>query len=205
MTTSVTTLLLFNTDPQSLVADILGANPTATTILLNCPPGTDSDDCGTYNETITIGPWAMATPPPDATSGVYDLLVTEDTEFYYSQHCDMSKAVPVDCTTTNLGGNDDGSPTATFTNVQSTDSLFAWTYLPVTITAGLDKLAAAASATGSTSLSSGSVATTTASTTIISGTVSAASATATNAAMRGHGDALTGTVALLGLAFSWLF
>jgi len=112
--TTVVNLLLFDTDPQALVASVISANPTATAYLLNCREGTDSDDCGTYNESITVGPWAAASAT--ATTGVYDLNLIEQGEFTFSIHCAMSQTVPATCTTINIGGNNDGTPTATYTS-----------------------------------------------------------------------------------------
>ncbi|KAI0126842.1 hypothetical protein BJ170DRAFT_420898 [Xylariales sp. AK1849] len=207
-TTSVTSLLLFNTDAdQTLVAEVLGADPTATTFLLNCPSGTDSNDCGTYDESVTIGPWAQATPPPSASTGVYDVHISMGTEWLYSQHCEMSQTVPVTCTTTNIGGNDDGSPTFTFATVDPTDGILGWEYFPVTITSGLEKLASAtaSSESGATTVTG---TTGTSGTTVLTGTQtstgSAVSSTGTSAAIRGHGDAITGTFALAGLFLGWL-
>ncbi|KAG8672908.1 hypothetical protein FPOAC2_06326 [Fusarium poae] len=132
---------------QSLVAEVLGADATATTYLLNCPPGTDGNDCGTYNNSLTVGPWASKTIPAGAAStGNLDIFITmpsEDKEddWRMSVHCKMSHTVAKDCTTINLGGNDDGSPTAT---ISGTDELeqYDLTYAPVVITAGLDLLSA---------------------------------------------------------------
>lgn len=134
MATSVTKILLFDTESDAtLVADVLAADATATTFLLNCPSGTDSNDCGTYNESVVVGPWAKPTPPPDASTGVYDMEVNMGTEWFFHLHCNMNKTAPVDCTTTNIGGNDDGTPTATFTSVASNDDYLAWAYVPVTV------------------------------------------------------------------------
>jgi hypothetical protein len=205
-TTSVTKIFLVGGgDSQTLVADVLGANPTATTFLLNCPPGTDSDDCGTYNDTVVIGPWAKPTPPPDATTGVYDESLTITGEFTFNLHCEMNATVPAVCTTTNIGGNDDGSPTATFSSPQSDDGIVGWGYYPITITSGLEKLA---SATEATTSASGTSATNAADTTILTGTAShttgSASASPTNAAMVGRGEPMAGTLALVGLVLSFL-
>jgi hypothetical protein len=132
---------------QSLVAEVLGADATATTYLLNCPPGTDGNDCGTYNNSLTIGPWASETIPAGAAStGNLDIFITmpsEDKEYdwRFSVHCEMSKTIAKDCTTINLGGNDDGSPTSTIT-VSDELREFDLTHLPIVITAGLDLLSA---------------------------------------------------------------
>lgn len=206
---SVTKVLLFDTGPQTLVADVLAADATATTFLLNCPSGTDSNDCGTYNETVVVGPWAKPTPPPAASTGVYDLEINMGSEWFFHLHCDMSSTVPVDCTTTNLGGNDDGSPTATFTSIATDDSNLGWAYAPITITSGLELLASAtAAAESGSAVSSG--ATSTDSTTALSGTASgtqtqsAASTTGTSAATLGRSEPFAGTVALVCLALGWL-
>ncbi|RGP81250.1 hypothetical protein FLONG3_632 [Fusarium longipes] len=130
---------------QSLVAEVLGADATATTYLLNCPPGTDGNDCGTYNNSLTVGPWASETIPPGAaTTGNLDLFITmpsEDKEddWYFSVHCEMSKTVAQKCTTINRGGNDDGKPTSTITDPDELQG-YNVTHQPVVITAGLDLL-----------------------------------------------------------------
>ncbi|ETS75219.1 hypothetical protein PFICI_13703 [Pestalotiopsis fici W106-1] len=202
-TPSITSVLLFNTDEQTIVADVLGADATATTFLLNCPPGTDSDECGTYNETVVVGPWAKPTPPPDASTGVYDLEVNMGTEWFFHLHCDMSETVPVACTTTNLGGNDDGTPTATVTFASSDYSDLSFDWTPVTITAGLEMLASA-TGTGSAA-SSVSSATSTGGSVAVTQTGTAATASATNAAMLGRGEPFAaGSLALAGLALGWL-
>ncbi|CEI62374.1 hypothetical protein FVEN_g12066 [Fusarium venenatum] len=141
-----TSLPLPHYGTQSLVAEVLGADATATTYLLNCPPGTDGNDCGTYNNTLTVGPWASQTIPAGAAStGNLDIFITmpseDEDDWRMSVHCKMSHTVAKGCTTINLGGNDDGSPTST---ISDTDELEAYdlTYAPVVITAGLDLLSA---------------------------------------------------------------
>ncbi|KAH6892382.1 hypothetical protein B0T10DRAFT_483702 [Thelonectria olida] len=136
-------------DPQTLVAQVLKAEPTATAYLLNCPDGTDSNDCGTYNMSITLGPWASKTPPAGAPkTGAFDLFVGYDDPadpWTFSLHCDVSKTVGEECTTINVGGNNDGHPTATFTSPDDLEDqgLATFVYFPVTITAGLDLIASA--------------------------------------------------------------
>ncbi|RFN52883.1 hypothetical protein FIE12Z_2896 [Fusarium flagelliforme] len=130
---------------QSLVAEVIGADATATTYVLNCPPGTDGSDCGTYNNTVTIGPWASKTLPPGAAStGDLDIFITmpsedEEYDWRFSLHCDMSRSVAKKCTTINIGGNDDDHPTATLTASEDLAEL-TLVYAPVAITAGLDIL-----------------------------------------------------------------
>ncbi|KAM0304241.1 hypothetical protein ACHAPM_002316 [Fusarium culmorum] len=129
---------------QSLVAEVLGADATATTYVLNCPPDTDGNDCGTYNNTVTVGPWGSKTIPAGAaTTGNLDIFITmpsdDEDDWKMSVHCKMSHTVAKACTTINLGGNDDGSPTATVTASDELE-MFDLTYAPVVITAGLDIL-----------------------------------------------------------------
>ncbi|KAF5006014.1 hypothetical protein FDECE_7588 [Fusarium decemcellulare] len=50
-----------------------------------------------------------------------------------------TETVATACTTTNIGGNDDGSPTATMTSFEQLED-YEFHYDPVTITKGLDLL-----------------------------------------------------------------
>ncbi|GAB7339736.1 hypothetical protein MBLNU457_6301t1 [Dothideomycetes sp. NU457] len=144
-------LLLFDTDPQSIGATVLYANPTATAYRLNCVPG--EDECGTFNETVTVGPWAP--PAATASTGVYDLSVeVPDEDFSFSIHCVMSGTVPATCTTTNIGGNSDDGATAVYTSPASDDSVLAWQYMPVTIVAGQELLGGAGPSAAQTASSS---------------------------------------------------
>jgi hypothetical protein len=96
--TSITKVLLFDTEADAtLVAEVLAADATATTFLLNCPSGTDGNDCGTYNESVVVGPWAKPTPPPDASTGVYDVEVNMGTEWFFGMYKIMSGVLLVFC------------------------------------------------------------------------------------------------------------
>ncbi|KAF2150430.1 hypothetical protein K461DRAFT_295713 [Myriangium duriaei CBS 260.36] len=166
--TSVLTYNLVGIDPnQTLVGSVISADSTATALLLNCPSGTDSDDCGIYNASVTFGPWALATPPPSASTGTYDMHITEagdpdatgtataDAPWTFNVHCQVVSTTQINvCTTTNIGGNNDGTPTATLTNPDPTD--YGATKIPITITGGLEKLAAASSSTSGSGSGSGS-------------------------------------------------
>ncbi|EXA34137.1 hypothetical protein FOVG_14579 [Fusarium oxysporum f. sp. pisi HDV247] len=59
MSTSVKELLLVPSDAMTLHGKVLGADATATTYLLNCPP--DAESCERNGQTITLGPWAEKT------------------------------------------------------------------------------------------------------------------------------------------------
>ena len=145
--TETVDLLLFNTEPYplgpALGASVLYANPTATAYVLNCMNGTNPAACGTYNQSVTIGPWAQTSA--GAATGVYDAYINLSTQSAtVSVHCDMSSTVPATCTMTqNLGGSDMPGATATaavWTTPASNYSAFSWGYMPVTITAGQQKL-----------------------------------------------------------------
>lgn len=144
---SLVTSLLFPDgffDPQTLVVQVLHAQPTATTYLLNCPDGTDSNDCGTYNVSVTLGPWASKTHSPGADiTGAFDLFITDSWDpWKFSVHCEVSGTRGQECTTVNIGGNDDGHPTAVITSPEELDEdgFATFAYYPVTITSGLELL-----------------------------------------------------------------
>ncbi|RSL89602.1 hypothetical protein CEP51_001140 [Fusarium floridanum] len=139
----VTSLLWIDTD-EHLLAKVLSAEPSATTYLLNCTPEPDGRDCGLY-VTVTLGPWASETPPPSAArTGDFDLYITDPVNpWRFSLHCGMSGTVPQKCTTINIGGNDEGRPTATLESEEDLEEQgFAeFGYATVTITEGLELLA----------------------------------------------------------------
>ncbi|KAL9092660.1 MAG: hypothetical protein Q9159_000731 [Coniocarpon cinnabarinum] len=127
-------LFMYGTDPQPLVASVVDASPSATTYLLGCAPGTSSDDCGTYNATITAAPSA------------WDASVVMGDAFSDSVHCEMtSSTIPGRCTEVATGSEANFPGTSIYTP-QSTD----YAVLPVVVTAGTEKLAStSATSTGS--------------------------------------------------------
>ncbi|KAF9776838.1 hypothetical protein IL306_004925 [Fusarium sp. DS 682] len=164
----VTSLPIFaDAGAPTLVAEVIGADADHTTYVLNCPyvdPESEEfqtmDDCGVYNNTYILGPWMSKTLPPGAAStGDLDLFVTmpsDEHDWRFSIHCEMSRTVAQKCTTINIGGNDDGHPTATITGSEELDDygLATFSFGPVSITAGQELLnakhaSATATATGS--------------------------------------------------------
>ncbi|KAI8652047.1 hypothetical protein LRP88_11044 [Fusarium phalaenopsidis] len=145
MTSSLVTSILWVNPDGSLVAKVLGAEPSATTYLLGCTLEPDGRDCGRY-AAVTLGPWASETPPLGvARTGDFDLYITDSIEpWKFSIHCEMSGTVPQKCTTINIGGNDDGHPTATFGSEEDVEEegFGGFGYATVTITEGLELLAA---------------------------------------------------------------
>ncbi|UPK99895.1 hypothetical protein LCI18_010830 [Fusarium solani-melongenae] len=147
MPSSLITSLLWIEPSESLVAKVLGAEPSATTYLLGCTPEPDrrnDGDCGLY-VAWTLGPWASETPPPGAArTGDFGIYISDSIDpWKYSMHCKMSGTVPQICTTINIGGNDDGHPTATFGSEEEVEEegLGGFGYATVTITEGLELLA----------------------------------------------------------------
>ena len=227
-TNPVINLLLFDTDPQPLAASVISANPTATAYLIGCPPDTDSDACGTFNETVTVGPWAAASPPASASTGVYDMNVQlADDGISISIHCAMAHTVPATCTFNDAVPDMSTTVSPVVTSPASDDLSLGWAYMPVTVTAGQEKLggstsagpsltagaasasgprstgAAAASAIGTSAASSGSAGASSASMSV-SAASSSASASASKSGASGLAPSGVGSVALAGMLLAWL-
>jgi hypothetical protein len=145
MTSHITTSLLLPAYTGNFIADVIGADATAITFVLDCDFMKDKKDCGLTKDTIIVGPWADNTPAPGAaTTGLYKAYIAikdEDDDYTFSVQCDMSKTYAKTCTTINIGSNDNGSPTATFPRTASDTSLYiyhgygSFTWVPVTVTA----------------------------------------------------------------------
>jgi len=107
---------------------------------------------------ITFGPWAQQTPAPGAASdGVFDFYVGAGVSNAYTSvmetlsiHCQLeSTTVPKVCTTF-MGpvvATEIMAPTSTITN--PAEYQLGYTQVPVTITAGLEKLTGASATPGS--------------------------------------------------------
>ncbi|KAM0431364.1 hypothetical protein ACHAPT_005340 [Fusarium lateritium] len=185
MPSSLVTSLLWPDPDEHLQAKVIGAEPSATTYALNCiPDPSDGGGCYLY-VTITLGPWASETAPAGAgRTGDYDYYLTDtDDPWEYSLHCGMSGTVAQKCTRINNGGNDEDNPTATLGSEDELESegYDVFGYAPVTITEGLELLAAAHSG----SHESTAVSTTATSTLTQSNFESAPSATAASTQMSG--------------------
>ncbi|RBA17655.1 hypothetical protein FPRO05_11370 [Fusarium proliferatum] len=145
MSTSVKDLLLVPSDAMTLHGKVLGADATATTYLLNCPP--DAENCERSGQTITLGPWAEKTLASSVDpTGAMDVVITEPqdgTKWFYSLHCEMSRSVAQDCTMINRPA--DGPSTIgpkTYRGESALREIYGPTfeYGRVTLTAGLEKL-----------------------------------------------------------------
>ncbi|GAM87077.1 hypothetical protein ANO11243_050980 [Dothideomycetidae sp. 11243] len=64
----------FASGTPTLYASVVNADPTATTLWLNCAASTHPQaDCRFFNASVTLGPWAELAPPPNASTGFFDL------------------------------------------------------------------------------------------------------------------------------------
>ncbi|KAJ5949347.1 hypothetical protein N7454_000931 [Penicillium verhagenii] len=133
--TSVVSMFIPFADPQPLAASIVGESAGTTTYSINCPPGTDSDDCG-------MGPGLWMTAGPTTTR--YS-LTEPDEDFYDNMDCSVGGTTTAVCTevVSGTGANDPGTDTSTYAPTDIT-------LLPVTITAGPVTTTAASTATEST-------------------------------------------------------
>ncbi|SCV34449.1 uncharacterized protein FFB14_04916 [Fusarium fujikuroi] len=130
---------------MTLHGKVLGADATATTYLLNCPP--DAESCERNGQTITLGPWAEKTIASSVDpTGAMDVVITEpqgSTKWFYSLHCEMSRSVAQDCTMINRPAD---GPSTIGPKTYKAESALREIYGPtfeygrVTLTAGLEKL-----------------------------------------------------------------
>lgn len=137
--TSVISIPFYILDTQSIEASIVSANPSATTMALNCPSG-NANDCGLFPQmTLVYGPSTY-----HLDMGVSDAQV-------FTGSADCNRAATVTCTEF-ASGSEANFPGSSTTTYEGEDILT----LPVTVTSGAEKLGAQASATGSASESGGS-------------------------------------------------
>lgn len=154
---TVTSLFLPDFDPQPLVGSVMDHSGSTTTILIDCRPGTDGNDCG-----VPLGGF-IVTQAPDAIQ--FD-VGNKGSSFYMTVSCDLRNTESVTCVEIASGddANFPGSSTEVFTDISTN-------YLPVTITA--DATATSGSGSASTSASAHSTSTaaaTTTSSTLLVGT-----------------------------------
>ncbi|RAH48724.1 uncharacterized protein BO95DRAFT_471605 [Aspergillus brunneoviolaceus CBS 621.78] len=188
--TTVTSMFIYDADPQPLVASVMGVAATATTYYINCPPGTDSSDCG-------MGPGLTVIAGPQTTSY---LMEEPDEDFYWSVACSLQGTTTGSCVemASGTGANFPGTSTIPL----DTDDI-ASGFMPVTITAGAGSITASgtASATASiTATSTGTGASTTATTASASdksASADANSTTATSAASAASTTTSTGAGAVI--------
>ncbi|KKP07269.1 hypothetical protein THAR02_00593 [Trichoderma harzianum] len=135
-------LLVPAADPQRLVGSVIGVDSAATTYAYGCAPGQPADKCGfESSQTITQGP----------TTWIYTSTYGDGEGDHYTEggHCKLSSAADVASCSMWMTATDSTGSITVVTSV-GTESFLPF-QLPVTITAGLEKLQAApgASATDS--------------------------------------------------------
>ncbi|KAF4500866.1 hypothetical protein FAGAP_2958 [Fusarium agapanthi] len=128
--------MLEYTGTPNLVAQVIGANPTATTFVLDCDKPKnektwDDGDCYFTKDTIILGPWADKKPAPGAvTTGIWrETTVNEDEEegYSFSIECQMDYTMPKFCTAINHASfsfHDGRGFTATYTKQGDVDGFF---------------------------------------------------------------------------------
>lgn len=134
-TLTTTSLLIFLAPSQNIDASVLNANQAATTYLINFL-GSDTLGANT-NATVTVGPASQET-------GSYRIAVSAPTTGMVTLNCNTSAMTPTACVATAGGG--------LFDIVSTT--IPNYSYLPVTVTAGVEKLAAASTVAASSSFDS---------------------------------------------------
>ncbi|CAG7994867.1 unnamed protein product [Penicillium olsonii] len=165
------TLFLPGFDSQDLVGKVIGSSGSMTTYLLNCPSGTDSDDCGVPDGGVTV---AQGHSTVEVGYGAHSVTISEKCEYdTESASCSVSM-------------NESGLTTAFQTAVPLTEIPGAM--MPVTITG---TGAAAASATTGASVSASTAASTSGSTLTTSASSSTATGTSTDASSSGSSAAAT--------------
>ncbi|SPJ73542.1 uncharacterized protein FTOL_03272 [Fusarium torulosum] len=162
MSIIVTKILLPPTGFAELHGRVLHADATATTYHLQCPPKDPS--CSDVDEIVTLGPWAEKTLARGAeATGTMDLQLSytstyeptaigntraELVTWTYSLHCQMSRSVAQKCTVTQGPVKDNSElrksdyPAQTYTDKAGLAEIYGptYTYAPITLTAGLEKL-----------------------------------------------------------------
>ncbi|OJJ07173.1 hypothetical protein ASPVEDRAFT_46535 [Aspergillus versicolor CBS 583.65] len=109
-------MFIFGADEQPLAASIVGNDASATTYSINCPPGTDSTECG-------MGPGMTVVAGDKVTTYMMDYADS----FHLTAECTVSKSRAV-C------NRSVGGPDANFPGVETTTAKVQ--YFPVTVTAG---------------------------------------------------------------------
>lgn len=129
----------YGLDNQSIDASIVAANPTATTMALACPPGTDSNDCGLFPDmTFVYGP------------STYHMDMGVGDANAFTGTADCSRGENTALCTESAGGSEANFPGSSTTTYEGEDIYT----LPVVVTSGAEKLGSAqATATGGASAS----------------------------------------------------
>ncbi|KAJ5987739.1 hypothetical protein N7481_002949 [Penicillium waksmanii] len=164
---SVVSMFIPDVEGTALVASVIAQTAGTTTYSINCPPGTDSSDCG-------VSPGLFLTSGPKKV----EYSISEG-DFYGRMVCSLGGTTTAVCTDINSGA-DANFPGTHTTTLASSDI----TSLPVTITAG--------ATTGAASDTSASASTTESSTTATSDTTASQTSASSSGAMASSTSSSTG-------------
>ncbi|KAL2148482.1 hypothetical protein VTH82DRAFT_2036 [Thermothelomyces myriococcoides] len=180
---SVVTVLLPQFNPQAIDASVIAAAPTATTYRLNCPPGADSSDCGVPPEyELVYGP---------STFG-FTVAIEDDSAATAACKINLSRDT-ADCVGTVTEGS---SSTVTSEIITGLSSLL----MPITVTAGLDKLAASTTGAGTSPTTAASTGTSTSTSTSTSSGAAESTAATSSTQSGGVPPQITQNAVLVGAA-----
>ncbi|KAF2202982.1 hypothetical protein GQ43DRAFT_291081 [Delitschia confertaspora ATCC 74209] len=124
-------------DDQPLVATVLSANAATTSMIVGCPIGEDSSECG-------FGPGFNI---DIVSKTIYQASFTDGDSWSFSLKCDAAKPTAVVCTESN-GGVDANFPGVSTTTLDEEESGDMW--MTAIITGGAEKLGATAQPTPTT-------------------------------------------------------
>lgn len=118
-------VFLLDTDPQSLVASVVDVQQATTTLQISCPPGGDASECG-------YGPGARVR----IAANFADATMSVDGQFSLTWQCSITSSTVAATCTVSAGGPEANFPGVSTETLTGTDIQ----YIPVTITAGGEKL-----------------------------------------------------------------
>ena len=137
-------VFLLNTNPQPLAASVVSANAATTSLVIGCPPGEGSSDCG----------FASGLDLENISGSIWQASMTPGEELSFSWSCQVVATSAV-CVTS-VGGAEANHPGMKTTTLNSNDIKS----FPVTVTAGANSLSAGGAVTTVTT-DSGTTSTTT--------------------------------------------
>jgi hypothetical protein len=195
-TGAVVNIFFPGTDQQPLVGSVIGVDSSSsTTLAVACPTGTDITDCGLPDDGITL--------TQNPTTLIASITFAQESDSYavtYGWECSLGGTTTADCIyrqVASITGSAPASLLAEFngsTAVTSSSAIpingddFKSAYMPVTITAGAEKLSQQPTPAGSAS-DSGSAASTG------SGSAASTGSAASSGSMAASGSGTTTTAA----------
>ncbi|KAF2150422.1 hypothetical protein K461DRAFT_295705 [Myriangium duriaei CBS 260.36] len=126
------------------LASVVAADPTTTTLILYGPTAFDE-----VTLSIAFGSWAQITPPPQVDQAIWEMYWKPSytrnplRPIIFGEYCEVSSGAAVQCAITHPSGE-----TSTLNSQDSSwdASYYSLRPVPLTITAGLEKLSSATTA-----------------------------------------------------------